>query len=128
LKKQNKAHYFSNEHKSSKLNIKRNAEGEHSESPNPKKARIEQVRPQSVGNEKPEARNSTKSSKSVKSPEDEPFVSSPNKTLPKATSKLEEEDEAYIAYLESKLGMGKTGKKKSSKEDGLDGIRFSIMT
>jgi hypothetical protein len=49
--------------------------------------------------------------------------------LPPKSQREKEEDE-YIAYLESKLGYGKTGKRKVvSEDDGLDGMSvFSSCT
>jgi len=78
---------------------KRYAEGDHSESPNAKKPRIEYA-------------------------ERHLKVDSFDETCvppPKASSRLEEEENAYITYLESKLGLGKTKKKKFSGLDDLDG-------
>jgi len=79
---------------------KRRAKGDHSESPSAKKPRIEYAEPHL---------------------KDDSFNVSPLKS----SSKLEEEENAYIAYLESKLGLGKTKKKKFSDLDDLDGISSS---
>ncbi|PPQ83942.1 hypothetical protein CVT26_008765 [Gymnopilus dilepis] len=44
-------------------------------------------------------------------------------SIPVAQSAVEEEEDAYIAYLEGKLGMGKGKKKaKAFEEDGLDDL------
>jgi nucleolar MIF4G domain-containing protein 1 len=126
LKKQKKAQYFSNEHKSSNINLKRNAEGEHSQSPKAKKARIAHT-PQPVAS----AKKLTTSTK-LSSPKKDPASSRDKKcvSVPDARSKLEEEEDSYIAYLESKLGLRKSinTKNKSSDHDGLDGIPFFWIT
>ena len=66
-------------------------------------------------------RNSVSKASSKKTKLDPTFI-------PK--SRQEEEEDAYIAYLESKLGWKKSGKKstqygKGLEDDGLDGIPFN---
>lgn len=64
-----------------------------------------------------------------RSPQEKAFAFGEDKKLPKIPSKLEEDEDAYIAHLESKLGLGMSGKKKkNSDDDGLDGILFSSIT
>lgn len=114
LTKQKKAQYF--KHTSANRNLKRGADEEHAECPQTKKPKVGQIseerlppKPKQISKEKrPEV-----PVKSLKAP-----------TLPKVRTKVAEDEDAYITYLESKLGLRKAERinKKGSENDGLDGM------
>jgi nucleolar MIF4G domain-containing protein 1 len=138
-RKKRKAEFFS---AASNLNSgKRSADGEHVESPKRKKVKV--ANPEPVA-----SKNSGVESVGVKlqvpssQVSEELRTKSKSKTKPKTAlqklatrsetgrystssrSQKEQEDDAYIAYLESKLGYGKGGKakKQAEEDDGLDGM------
>jgi len=145
--KQKKAAYFS--HAPSR---KRAAEEDHDGLPLRKKPRQEQVTktvqpkpdkpahlPQAVKVKKLEPeipdKNSSSKKKSAKSDNSsskgsvlERLLKKPPTAIPK--SRVEEEEDAYIRLLEGKLGIGKSGKRKSKnpeEDDGLDGMHFIVQ-
>ncbi|KAF8907299.1 hypothetical protein CPB84DRAFT_1844000 [Gymnopilus junonius] len=115
--KQRKATYFL--HTSD--NKKRPAEEEHSQSPQRKKSRLdnfENCPHPFIVCSNPSAKRTKPSTKSATS--DKLQKVSP---VPKVKPVAEEEEDAYIAYLESKLGVGKAKKKlKGLDDDGLDDL------
>jgi len=110
LRKQKKAQYFS--HSNADKKLKRSADEEHVECPKTKKSKVdhisEPVSKQTLKEKRPKV-----PVKPLKAP-----------TLPKVRSKVEENEDAYITYLESKLGLRKAERinKKGSENDGLDGM------
>ncbi|TFK33233.1 hypothetical protein BDQ12DRAFT_691462 [Crucibulum laeve] len=139
--KQKKAAFFSQNPK------KRFAEDEHAESPQRKKTRHEEVpagkpilrpsvavnpsNPPKLPKAEISSRGSTvsampKSAKTSTKPTVlEKLVRGSSSRLPPSRSQKEEEDDTYIAYLESKLGYSKGDKKKKKSEadeDGLDDL------
>ncbi|KAF8969183.1 hypothetical protein BDZ97DRAFT_1754792 [Flammula alnicola] len=135
--KMKKAEYFSHAPNARK----RGAEEEHSESPRHKKSRqndteegsgLKSKLPPQLTTQKKEKKPPTVSSSPKPTPtkSSKPSKASALEKLTKraSTSTLktpqEEKEDAYIAYLEAQLGLGKTGKKKSKKQedDGLDDL------
>ncbi|KDR78859.1 hypothetical protein GALMADRAFT_244494 [Galerina marginata CBS 339.88] len=129
--KQRKAEYFSQTPNARK----RHAEEEHAQSPQRKKAHLTKhnhksdtkhntisngLRQPEITYSKPSAKVPTivlKTSKKVSTTEKVVKIA-------QAKSPVEEKEDAYIAYLEAKLGLGK-GKRKSKsmeEEDGLDDL------
>ena len=133
--KQRKAAHFSQ----ASNGRKRPADGEHFQSPQRKRSRLddstsgsrsrqasastpiqnyEKVPVPSSSGSKPSSKHSGPLKKKASKTEREEKAPS----IPVAKSAVEEEEDAYIAYLEGKLGMGKGKKKaKAFEEDGLDG-------
>ncbi|KAH0585267.1 hypothetical protein H2248_008510 [Termitomyces sp. 'cryptogamus'] len=114
-RKKSKSQYFS----AGNAN-KRNAEQEeHDESPQRKKAKLGQhdVVP------KPKPTPETKSPKVKKLAEKVTPKSVTPRTLPRIPDQRRDDDDAYIAYLEAKLGYAKGVKrKKLVEDDGLDDL------
>jgi nucleolar MIF4G domain-containing protein 1 len=113
--KQRKAQFFS----AAPSSRKRSAEDEHADSPKRKKARAgSAIVPEPFSSSQPLAKpkKKTASADSVAPPN----LSSKISNRP-ARSQREKDEDAYITYLESKLGC-KPGKKfKGTGSDGLDG-------
>lgn len=148
-RKQRRANFFIGGAKTDVNTGKRRADHEHSDSPKRKKAKTNSV-PDSIlvptkafsSSKQPSISVPTKASSSSKQPDVKPRTKlqvKPKKTaLEKLTSRStsgpllaprsqrEKEDDAYISYLEGKLGhSGKAkGKKKAEDDDGLDGTYF----
>lgn len=134
-RKQKKAAYFSVNNK------KRLAEEEHHESPQrkkPRQASSAEPRVAVFSNEIPPTK--TKESLVAQSPA-APVVKTNKLTKskimhaaersshPTAMSRIDNEEDAYISYLESQLGYSKSGKKKRiADDDGLDGMNNDTLT
>jgi len=134
--KQRKAEYFS--HASNTR--KRPAEEDHSESPQRKKHR--ESNPESAPEVKhyvisqqrmdmnaPQIPIHKTTSKSSEMPAKSSSLKKLSKsTAPKTSPPREDPEDAYIAYLETQLGLRKGGKKKTKEEeDGLDGMSSKIL-
>ncbi|KAI0264458.1 hypothetical protein BC834DRAFT_924661 [Gloeopeniophorella convolvens] len=133
-KKQRKADFFT----SVNANEKRASDAPHPESPPSKKAKLAEPA-RSRNAELQGSKNSAKPSSSKdssKKPKDALRKTS-SKALERSIpiplrSRQEEDEDRYIAYLESKLGSGKRTKKgtvdysKDFDEDGLGGERFRL--
>ena len=108
MRKQKKAQYFS--HTNANKNLKRGADEEHIECPKTKKPKVDHISKERLPISSPKPKQ-TKPLKAA--------------TLPKVLrSKVEEDEDAYITYLESKLGLRKAERinKKGSENGGLDGM------
>lgn len=137
-RKQNKAVFFSNSHTSNAR--KRGAEEELVESPQRKKLKLHKSNTANIPKvaKSPPAQvvqdisptTAPETAAATKGPALQSFKK--KSSIVKLKPPLnEDKEDAYIAYLESKLGMDKGGKKKGKKvaeEDGLDGTLqcFSI--
>ena len=110
LRKQKKAQYFS--YTNADKSLKRSADEEHVECPKTKKSKADHISEERLPVTSKEKRPKVPV-KPLKAP-----------TLPKVRSKVEENEDAYITYLESKLGLRKAERinKKGSENDGLDGM------
>lgn len=100
---------------------KRPVADEHSESPERKRARQEEL---PADEHKTQTAGTIPSTnKNKKSTTGGSHKTMRLATTPKAKSQIEEEEETYIAYLEAKLGYSSRGKKvrKSEDDDGLGG-------
>jgi nucleolar MIF4G domain-containing protein 1 len=114
-----RAQYFSNS--THPRNGKRVAEEEHEESPQRKRNKLDQPKPLE---EKRVTKVQTSQSK-AEGNEASSFNSEKiGKPLVQEKTKREQDDDAYIAYLESKLGYSKG--KKTKMGDGLDGAYSQI--
>ena len=145
-RKQRKAEYFSSAPPNKHNNHgKRQAEAEHADSPQRKKAKLETTRPptsrtipqptKAKSHEDVAAQSNAKSKKTktaleklaerAEAPTASKWSLKPSvNAIPKTPQ--EEKEDAYIAYLERKLGWVKGGKRtaqygKGEEEDGLDG-------
>ncbi|KAG5635726.1 hypothetical protein H0H81_010304 [Sphagnurus paluster] len=115
-RKKQKAEHFS----SSSVHNKRPAEEDHAESPIRKKIKHDDT-PLQPGSTlvKPSV---TPSEKKKNAPTKLEKLT-PKTTTPRVLNRRADEEDAYIAYLETKLGYAKGGKKKKSTEDdGLDDL------
>lgn len=134
-RKQKKAAYFSVNNK------KRLVEEEHHESPQRKKPRqASSAEPRVTVFSNEISPTKAKESHVAQSPA--PPVAKTNKLTkskimhaaersshPTAMSRIDNEEDAYISYLESQLGYSKSGKrKKVADDDGLDGMNDDILT
>lgn len=131
-KKKRKADFFSAPPKANL--VKRPAPTEHTESPQRKKTKLsgaEPTRPPAPAlptQVKPALKKTLTSVTSAKPPKPRTALEklasrSDAPSLPRSSrSQKEREEDAYIAYLESKLGRGK---KTAEDDDGLDGMRFN---
>jgi nucleolar MIF4G domain-containing protein 1 len=138
-RKQRKAEFFS----AVPTSTKRHAQDEHADSPKRKKAKLEPAvlstndsRTSSINKHNPPANSSrpiplAREAKAKKlKPSTQPktalekLVRGSNLILKSSPRSQKEKDEdAYIAYLESKLGYAEGSKrKKGSEDDGLDGV------
>jgi len=115
LRKQKKAqHFLHPRNTSSHANLKRNASGgEHDDSPKSKKIKVDGdgVSRTNETSLKQPLKGKTKSDSKGKFSAHIP---------PEVRSKVEDDEDAYIAYLESKLGLKKT--QRASEDDGMDGM------
>ncbi|KAG6900792.1 hypothetical protein C0993_000111 [Termitomyces sp. T159_Od127] len=110
-RKKNKAKYFS-----ANAYNKRHAEEEHHESPQRKKAKLDQ--PDNAPKHGPKPTSESKAFK-VK---DKSVEKVHKPVAPRIQGLRKHEDDAYITYLEAKLGYTKGAKrKKPAEDDGLDG-------
>ncbi|KAG6862500.1 hypothetical protein C0995_000047 [Termitomyces sp. Mi166 len=111
-RKKNKAEYFS----AGNAYNKRSAEQEeHDASPQRKKAKLDQP---DVPKPVPETKPPTVKKKPIEKVAPQPVA-------PRIPDRRRDEDDAYIAYLETKLGYTKgTKRKKPAEDDGLDGKSF----
>jgi nucleolar MIF4G domain-containing protein 1 len=143
-KKQRKADFFTS---SRPQDTKRHAEDEHTDSPSRKRAKLEesvkrteQEPPkQKVLLSKPSPENTIERRHKFK--DVKPKLETPLEKLSRKTVNLptklpreqhEEHEDAYIAYLESKLGWKKSGSRtskygKGMEDDGLDGVLIDVF-
>lgn len=152
-RKQRKAEYFSAAHTAKlQTNGKRHADADHAESPQRKKLKVEaappassrlapSVLPQKETRKGDESKGKAKKAKAKTALEKlseqsgaPKATKAKSKTLPAPTLRTpkDEEEDAYIAYLERKLGWTKGGKRtakygKGEEDDGLDGASLSIV-
>ena len=151
-RKQRKAQYFSSPPSNKIRNHgKRPAEADHADSPQRKKAKLENIQKpvvhptpnstaQNSRKERPKTSN-TKVSK-MKTPLEKLAERTTGLKLPERAAKSgldavlrtpqEEEEDAYVSYLECKLGWVKGGKRtvrygKGEDEDGLDGKHVNTL-
>jgi nucleolar MIF4G domain-containing protein 1 len=134
VRKQNKAEFFS----TNAARHKRPAEENHEESPNRKKPKHDKTIPSippaasqpsaqstykaEVAPTKPLPPSILKTSKKTRTPLEKLAGGSNAPPTTFARTRKEEEEDSYIAYLESKLGYAKGSKrKKFVEDDGLDG-------
>jgi nucleolar MIF4G domain-containing protein 1 len=115
-----RAQHFSNG--SRLLNGKRVAEEEHEESPQRKRSRLDPSKPLEV---KRVTKVQTSRSKAEGNKVSSSNVEKIGKPPVQEKTKREQDEDAYIAYLESQLGYSKG--KKTQIGDGLDGAHFSNM-
>jgi hypothetical protein len=115
LRKQKKSqHFLHPRNTSSNVNLKRNASGgEHDDLPKRKKIKVDDdgiSRKKATSSKQPLKGKTTADSKGRLSAH----------TPPEVRSKVGNDEDACIAYLESKLGLKKT--RRTSEDDGLDGM------
>ncbi|KAI0649109.1 hypothetical protein C8Q79DRAFT_492686 [Trametes meyenii] len=142
-RKQRKAEFFSSHPPKSQQNGKRRAEGDHVDSPQRKKVKVEPAQESAsrpVPSAKPIKKDGPGSEKQKKSKPKSALEKlaeraesskagkqKAKKSLPAPSLRTpqEEEEDAYIAYMERKLGWVKGGKRttkygRGEEEDGLD--------
>ncbi|TRM64275.1 hypothetical protein BD626DRAFT_400795 [Schizophyllum amplum] len=131
-RKQRKSQYFSTGHAQP---VKRVAEEEHGDSPKRKRAKTDSAPPPppSTLPQPPSKTEKRKSETKDKVKDKKPTAlaklageSSKKSSKIAPRSRVEADEDNYIAYLESKLGLKQKGKGKSKPEDddGLDGAYF----
>lgn len=123
-RKQRRANFFGapGTEKTNVNTSKRPADHDHSDSPKRKRVKTNSVPVAPTKSPKPSKQSDVK-----KAPLEKHATSKPLLT---PRSQREKEDDAYISYLEGKLGLsGKAkGKKKAIENDGLDGTYPHLLS
>ncbi|KAF9525634.1 hypothetical protein CPB83DRAFT_859086 [Crepidotus variabilis] len=137
MRKQRKADFFSQNQSGSRTSgdsLKRSAESDNDEVPQRKRVKPGDSKTSLTSQQKGKSKSNSKpsiSSPSHKAPKESTKDKKSKTSLEKLSrtgsistlrSRVEEEEDKYIAYLESQLGSKATGKSKATEEDGLDDL------